>query len=91
MTRPIQSGDEAEIIAGVLGNTGPNIGKRVAVGPLRGEHSQYVRIWRVHGEGLITEYGVVGTELDCAQSCLRKIEPPVQGDHTTQGKSLETH
>ena len=76
MTEPIKSGDMAEIIEGALGNTGPNIGKMVRVGHFQGEHSVHGRIWRVHGEGLTTEYGATGTELDCAQSWLRKIEPP---------------
>lgn len=76
MNEPIKSGDQAEIIAGALGNTGPNIGKRVSVGQLRGEHSQYGRIWRVHGAGLVTEFGAVGDQLDCAQGWLRKIQPP---------------
>ena len=76
MSEPIKTGDLATIIAGALGDKGPNVGKRVTVGTLRGEHSQYGRIWRVHGEGLTTEYGATGTELDCAQSWLKKIEPP---------------
>lgn len=75
MTEPIKSGDLATIIAGAMGNTGPNVGKRVRVGVLRGEHSLYGRIWRVHGDGLVTEYGVVGSEVDCAQLWLRKIPP----------------
>jgi len=78
--KPLQKGDQAEIIAGALGDKGPNIGKRVTVGMLQGEHSQYGRIWRVHGEGLVTEYGAVGTELDCAQSWLRKLDPPKAPD-----------
>ena len=76
MSEPIKTGDRATVIAGALGDKGPNVGKRVAVGALRGEHSQHGRIWRVHGEGLTTEYGATGTELDCAQSWLKKIEPP---------------
>lgn len=73
---PIKQGDRAHIIAGALGTDGPNIGKAVTVGQCRGEHSKYGRIWRVHGENLITEYGAVGSELDCAADWLRKIEPP---------------
>lgn len=73
VSEPIKAGDHAIIIEGALGTTGPNIGKRVRVGLLQGEHSRYGRIWRVHGEGLTTEYGATGTELDCAQSWLRKI------------------
>jgi len=80
MSTPIQSGDQAEIIAGALGDKGPNVGKKVRVGLLRGEHSKFGRIWRVHGEGLITEYGAVGNEVDCAAVWLRKIEPPKQPD-----------
>jgi hypothetical protein len=30
----------------------------------------------VHGENLVTELGVRTGEFDCAQSWLRKIEPP---------------
>lgn len=73
--KPIQSGDPAIIIAGALGDQGPNIGKRVMVGRLQGEHSQHGRIWRVHGKGLVTEFGATGTECDCAASWLQKIEP----------------
>lgn len=70
MSEPIKSGDLATIIAGALGTKGPNVGK------LQGEHSQYGRVWKVHGQNLTTEYGAVGSELDCAAIWLRKIEPP---------------
>ena len=76
MSEPIKKGDMATIIQGALGKHGPNVGKTVRVGMLQGEHSQHGRIWRVRGEGLVTEYGVKCTEFDCAQSWLRKIEPP---------------
>lgn len=76
MKEPIKSGDRAHIVAGVLGDKGPNVGKAVTVGKLQGEHSKFGRIWRVHGEGLVTELGFIVTELDCAASWLRKIEPP---------------
>ena len=76
MKEPIRQGDRAHIIAGALGTTGPNIGKAVTVGQCQGEHSVYGRIWRVYGEGLTTEYGATGTELDCAADWLKKIEPP---------------
>lgn len=77
MNEPIKTGDRATIIAGALGGAGPNVGKQVTVGALRGEHSHYGRIWRVHGEGLTTEFGGVGNSLDCAASWLRK-DPPVE-------------
>ena len=76
MSEPIKSGDIAVIVAGALGDKGPNIGKTVTVGTLRGEHSKYGRIWAVSGENLVTEYGAVGSSLDCAAIWLRKIEPP---------------
>jgi hypothetical protein len=75
MNEPIKSGDLCEVIAGVLGNKGPNVGKQVTVGQVRGEHSEHGRIWRCRGEGLVTEYGALGTEADFAQSWLRKLPP----------------
>jgi hypothetical protein len=82
--KPIQAGDHAEIIEGALGTKGPNVGKTVRVVCLRGEHSEHGRIWKVEGDGLISEYGAVGTTVDCAQSWLRKIEPPpLKSDYTT--------
>ena len=75
MNAPIKQGDLAIIIAGALGAKGPNIGKQVTVGKLQGEHSEYGRIWRVHGENLVTEYGAVGSEPDCAASWLQKLPP----------------
>lgn len=87
MTAPIQSGDMAEIIEGAMGNQGPNVGKIVRVVAFRGEHSKHGRIWRVSGDNLITEYGAVGDTLDCAQSWLRKIEPPTNTQsHQTTNK-----
>jgi hypothetical protein len=75
MTEPIKNGDRAHIIAGALGDKGPNVGKTVTVGEFRGEHTKYGRIVRVHGEGLITEFGAAGSQLDCAVAWLRKIDP----------------
>jgi hypothetical protein len=77
MTEPIKTGDECEVIAGALGITGPNVGRLVTVRELRGEHSQFGRIWRCEAQGLITEYGAVGTQADFAQSWLRKLPPAV--------------
>lgn len=77
MNEPIKTGDECTVIYGALGDKGPNIGKRVKVISLRGEHSEHGRIWRCSGEGLVTEYGVRGIYMDFAQSWLQKI-PPIQ-------------
>jgi hypothetical protein len=87
--KPIQSGDHAEIIEGALGTKGPNVGKTVRVVSLRGEHSEHGRIWRVEGEGLISEYGAVGTTVDCAQSWLRKIEPPKPKEESSTTKDMD--
>lgn len=76
MSEPIKTGDRATIIAGALGDKGPNIGKTVTVGMLRGEHSVHGRIWHVHGIDLTTEYGAKGSSVDCAAAWLKKIEPP---------------
>ncbi|MDE2401891.1 MAG: hypothetical protein KGL90_09530 [Burkholderiales bacterium] len=87
--KPIQAGDHAEIIEGALGTKGPNVGKRVRVVILRGEHSEHGRIWKVEGDGLISEYGAVGTTVDCAQSWLRKIEPPEETSEDGAKKEVE--
>lgn len=91
--KPIQAGDHAEIIEGALGTKGPNVGKTVRVVALRGEHSEHGRIWKVEGEGLISEYGAVGTTVDCAQSWLRKIEPPklTEEDSATKEVAAPTY
>ncbi len=86
--KPIQAGDHAEIIEGALGTKGPNVGKKVRVVNLRGEHSEHGRIWKVEGQGLISEYGAVGTTVDCAQSWLRKIEPPEESSDTSAQKEV---
>lgn len=86
---PIKSGDMAEVIEGALGKSGPNIGKIVTVVSFQGEHSMHGRIWRVTGDNLITEYGAVGMTMDCAQSWLRKIEPPQQDSNTSTKKEVE--
>lgn len=75
MSEPIKAGDQCEIVEGALGTKGPNIGKRVRVLALRGEHSVHGRIWRVQGSGLVSEYGAEGDTIDCAQSWLRKLPP----------------
>lgn len=88
MNAPIKAGDQAEIICGAMGTKGPNVGKRVTVGKLRGEHSEHGRIWRVHGEGLVSEYGATGDSVDCAASWLRKV-PPVEQAKTVTFRGIE--
>ena len=91
MQEPIKTGDRATIIAGALGDKGPNIGKQVTVGRLQGEHSQYGRIWRVHGAGLVTEYGAMGDDLDCAASWLRKINQDALQHHDSKNEFEHEH
>lgn len=76
LQEPIKAGDLATIVEGALGNTGPNIGKTVRVESFQGDNSVYGRIWRVSGEGLVSEFGAAGGRIDCAQAWLKKIEPP---------------
>ncbi len=54
MSTPIKRGDLADIVEGALGVQGPNIGKRVTVGYLMGQHSLYGNIWQVSGENTHT-------------------------------------
>lgn len=86
MSEPIKSGDMAEVVEGVLGKQSPNLGKVVRVEQFRGEHSKYGRVWRVSGDDLVTELGVRSGMFDCAQSWLRKIEPPANIQPTKKAK-----
>lgn len=89
MNEPIKAGDPCIVIAGALGMDGPNVGKRVVVEHLQGEHSQFGRIWRcvgVKGVQLVSEYGALGSHADFAQSWLRKL-PPV-GPHAANDEKI---
>lgn len=70
----VKQGDLAEIVGGVL-HPSPNLGKIVKVASYQGEHSLHGPIWRVVSEtgDLVTEYGVMGLSLDCADDWLRKL------------------
>lgn len=91
MKQPIKRGDRAIIINSVDGVNGHTVGKEVTVGQWVGEHTEYGNIWRVHGEGLISEYGGVGDSVDCAQSWLQKIDPeePKKVENTSKEDVLE--
>ena len=82
MNEPIKSGDSAVIVMGALGEKSPNIGKAVTVGQVRGDHSVHGRIWRVHGEGLASELGGFGTQVDCPAIWLKKIDPDQKTNET---------
>ena len=84
MQEPIKSGDECLVISGVFGDKSPNVGKKVKVVNLVGEHSEYGRIWRCVGSQLTTEFGAVGTESQFAQSWLQKMPPVSPNNNVTQ-------
>lgn len=52
MNKPIKAGDVCEVIGGLGRSKSPNIGLRVTVKSLQGEHSQHGRIWRCDGKGV---------------------------------------
>lgn len=76
---PIKAGDLAEVIGALGQNKSPNIGLRVKVVSLQGEHSKLGRIWRCEGEGVCqlsdaATYIVTGYA-DFAASWLKKLPP----------------
>ena len=94
MSQPIKAGDQCIVVAGLGQQKSPNLGLRVKVVSLQGEHSQYGRIWRCVGEGIkqLTDAGtyVVTGEADFAASWLMKDEPPAPSNTETLLKELET-
>lgn len=56
-----------------------NVGKIVEVRQWMGQHSKLGHIWHVRSRGndLITEYGAVGPECDCADDWLIPLPPEV--------------
>lgn len=83
----IKKGDRAQIIGGV---DGLNYGVIVEVGDYQGEHSKYGAIWRVRslGPDLVTEYGGVGKECDCAAAWLRKLPPTTPPQKAVEDREL---
>ena len=94
MKQPIKAGDDCIVIAGLGQQKSPNIGLKVKVISLQGEHSQHGRIWRCVGEGVqqLTDSGtyVVTGEADFAAAWLMKDEPPTPSHMETLLKELET-
>lgn len=88
MSEPVKAGDMAEVVGGLGRGKSPNIGLRVSVVSLQGEHG---RVWRCTGDGIqqLTDagtYAVTGWA-DFAQSWLRKIEPPSGTSQKGRGSS----
>ena len=79
MNKPIQAGDLAEVISGMLGEKSPNKGLIVKVIHRVYECQQLGVIWRCEAEYAVqhdtTRVTAPGV-LDFAQDWLRKIEPP---------------
>lgn len=90
--KPLQAGDTAEVIQGLGRSKSPNIGKRVRVVSMQGEHSQLGRVWRCTGDGVqqLTDGGtyVVTGWADFPASWLRKIEPDSPTDTTSASKEV---
>jgi hypothetical protein len=92
MSSPIKAGDLAEVIGGARGQESPNVGLIVRVLSLRGEHSQFGRIWRCEAEYAELHQPGVNCppgQADFAQDWLRKIEPPSVTDSTKTDTSKE--
>ncbi len=92
MPSPIQKGDLAEVISGVLGDKSPNLGLIVEVLAQQGDHSKYGRMWLCqaeHAELAQPGVNVPPGDADFAQDWLRKIEPPAKTDTATTNRTKE--
>lgn len=102
MTEPHKPGQPCRIINSSSGTEGHTVGKKVVtvflhdVPLLVDDYSTGAHrvinlgpIWRVRGEGLISNYGGVGDEVDCAQCWLEVEEPePPKVQTTVKEKEL---
>lgn len=84
MKEPIKSGDTCIVVGGALGvRKQPNLNREVIVEKLRGEHSEFGRIWRCRskdGAPLVRQdpfshQDVPVQTADFAQSWLQKVDP----------------
>lgn len=92
MTEPIKAGDDCVVVGGALGaRKQPNQGREVVVMSLRGEHSEFGRIWRCRSkDGLpfvrqdpYAHQGVPADQADFAASWLQKPDAPPAAPTTT--------
>jgi hypothetical protein len=79
MNEPIKAGDACIVIGGLGRGKSPNIGKRVVVKTIMGEHSQHGRIARCRGDGVV-QLGDAGNYVetgwaDFAVVWLKKADP----------------
>jgi len=78
MSEPIKSGDDCLVIGGALRCKSPNIGKRVRVVSMQGEHTTLGRIWLCTGEALMQFDGSVSGWADFPAIWLEKAKPDAQ-------------
>ena len=76
MSRPVQSGDMAEVVGGFNGTKSPNLGRIVYVESFAGESEAFGRLWRCKAQGLIYADGLPRDWANFAQDWLRRIAPP---------------
>lgn len=92
MKSPIQAGDICEVVGGLGRSKSPNIGKRVVVERLQGEHSNLGRVWRCRGDGIqqLTDAGTYQTTgwADFPVPWLRKVEPDTQDKTITTEEGI---
>ncbi|MCY1208400.1 hypothetical protein D9M72_200250 [compost metagenome] len=98
MAEPTRPGQKCRIIGSTLGTDGHCVGKEVVTvflhdQPLRKESGGVIvdmgAVWRVRGQGLLSEFGGAGEEVDCLAIWLEVADDPQQGKTTTTTKDLE--
>jgi hypothetical protein len=95
MSEPLKAGDLAEVINALGRGKSPNIGLRVKVLSLQGEHSQYGRVWRCENPDLV-QYDDMGGYVkkgwaDIPGVWLKKINPdvpPPESINTTEDREI---
>lgn len=79
MREPIKAGDVCEVVGGLGRQKSPNIGLRVNVEALSGEHSTLGRVWMCTGEGVcqLSDGGayIPTGWADFPAAWLKKIDP----------------
>lgn len=94
MNRPVSAGDTCVVVGGLGRSKSPNLGLRVVVKSLRGEHSQHGRVWRCEGAGVqqLTDGGGYKTTgwADFPASWLWPIDPENTRKSATKTKELST-
>lgn len=99
MNQPIKSGDACIVVGGALGGRKQlNHGREVIVMIVRGEHSEFGRIWRCRskdGKPFVRQdpyshQDVPADQADFAASWLQKIEPDAPPPKSVQREKETT-